>query len=232
MPERNKAFTLIELLVVVAIIAILAAMLLPALRNARESAKKAKCMSNLRQLHLACLAYSADNNEVMVPTLLWTDYLWHGDNGSPSGYSNKGPLPNPYFFNYNPSLLSVYQCPSNPYRLDRWWDSNYAYNFAFWTGYGTPKLSRFPNTSIVVLLSDAAIRSAGYAPPYVPGPAFSTYYYCYSPNEIAFQLHAGNTANFIFVDGHVESLTYNQAVDRNNNETIHWYAKNVPQTPW
>src|ERR1043166_6579684 len=99
--KTTKAFTLIELLVVVAIIAILAAMLFPALRGARESAKKAKCMSNLRQLHLACLAYSSDNNEVMVPALLWTSYLWHGT-GNVADFNNKGPLPNPYWFNSDP----------------------------------------------------------------------------------------------------------------------------------
>lgn len=74
-PQRDQGFTLIELLVVIAIIAILAGLLLPTLAKAKEKGQRAKCLSNLRQIHVACTVYGMDNREVLIPALYGTTQI-------------------------------------------------------------------------------------------------------------------------------------------------------------
>lgn len=70
---QRRGFTLIELLVVISIIAILIALLLPAVQSAREAARRAQCLNNLKQLALASLNYESANGTFPPSSYDFTD---------------------------------------------------------------------------------------------------------------------------------------------------------------
>lgn len=75
MSRPKYGFTLIELLVVIAIIAILTAILFPVFSQARESARKTECLSNVMQIGHGLVMYTQDYDETIVPWLQPTGYV-------------------------------------------------------------------------------------------------------------------------------------------------------------
>jgi prepilin-type N-terminal cleavage/methylation domain-containing protein/prepilin-type processing-associated H-X9-DG protein len=71
--RTRTGFTLIELLVVIAIIAILAAILFPVFAKAREKARQSSCLSNLKQIDLAYMAYAQDYDGMAPDNLMGRD---------------------------------------------------------------------------------------------------------------------------------------------------------------
>jgi prepilin-type N-terminal cleavage/methylation domain-containing protein/prepilin-type processing-associated H-X9-DG protein len=113
--ERRHGFTLIELLVVIAIIAILAAILFPVFAQAREKARQATCLSNMKQIGLASNMYVQDYDETF-PGHNWQ--ISEGDFKMPDGRIYRGHVGWPLLFYPYIKNLGVYVCPSddNPRR--------------------------------------------------------------------------------------------------------------------
>lgn len=106
-PAKGRGFTLVELLVVIAIIALLVAALIPALGKAREAARRTVCASQLRQLNLAGMMYT-DDNETVFP--------YHGSGQACWAHTMavRQSFRKDYLNDFNP----LFYCPSANYRYN------------------------------------------------------------------------------------------------------------------
>lgn len=207
MQKTIKNFTLIELLVVIAIIAILAGMLLPALNNARERSRSARCQANLKSMSTYCILYS-DDYDGYIPNHGYS----YRKNGS-ADYWWQTYLIKEYFGKENRALTV---CPSAKPILDAdakdrgssWLGVNYGMNNHAVLGdhtayYDLPKNRKL---SQMELPSGGAMMVENYGSGYWK-PELQTWTTGDSKNDganNAFFVH-NKTANVAFLDGHIEN---------------------------
>ena len=215
--NTRRAFTLIELLVVIAIIAILAAILFPVFARAREKARQASCLSNIKQVMLGVLMYAGDND---------------GQYPSRKGDPNFG---TPYV--YLPAQVAPYikneqimWCPTSkggwaaygirqPYYAHAWdlWGSGYS---------GTDETFRRPSET--VYLNESWTCRPGYKMPWAQywmvadpwGPRHCTPQTLPAPTV---NLPHNGGSNFAFADGHAKWLPWGKF-----DTWFKWIALNHP----
>jgi prepilin-type N-terminal cleavage/methylation domain-containing protein/prepilin-type processing-associated H-X9-DG protein len=114
--KPRNAFTLVELLVVIGIIAILISILFPVIARARESANRVTCLSNLRQLTIATLAYVGENKQRLPEAC--------PSNSTDSGYSPRATGQAPWSALPSGYGQGAYVLPCVAELLARWCGSN------------------------------------------------------------------------------------------------------------
>lgn len=213
----HSAFTLVELLLIVSIIAILTAILLPALSKAKDTALDVKCKGNLKQIGLAALAYTEDNDDWSILASMVHEGV------------NCHSYQMLWLLGYIPEKSAVFNCPSEPLAdsdlLFKWEDNrnSYGYNFstfgyADWSTNYPPRrireISKFGNNSNLIYFADstpnAYVPGSNYfseciSPPYLYPNDGNTQQYCvYTRHK------EKKAANSFFLDGHADSLDWKQ----------------------
>lgn len=224
----RRAFSLVELLTVIGIISVLMGLLMPTMGKARESARRAMCASNLRQLHVASMAYATDNRGYLPPAhynfITKNLHRWHG---------TRGTLSQSFDFSGSPlrkylQVSAIKQCPSFEPSAEGFEGSagGYGYNNRYLGSSGDSasgsmsilkkeanylnvpaKISMIASPGQTVMFADAAMAETGMIEySFIEAPLDSYG----NPTSPSIHFRHGRFANAIWADGHVtaEGMTW------------------------
>ena len=213
-----KKFTLIELLVVVAIIALLAALLLPALQKARETAKKASCMGNIRQVALANEQYRGDYNGYYTiqeissapRRIFWPEYFQMAKYIGSAKVLKEGEDP----------VSPVFYCTSRT-RVPLLTRPHYGMNGNYSTKYN----KEFRNPSSLYFFVEVATNGGEYDGTGACKVQGNVVYPTeVVPGVVNYQIWAlhNSTGNVAYADGHAAAILYTQFMaDRSKRDTTY-----------
>ena len=217
MKKSLSRFTLIELLVVIGIIAILAGLLMPAISKARGKAKQSACANNLRQLGMSMFQYAIDY-EGRYPGM-WDNTQGNGQAGGWMYYSN---FPNEGLNSFDPSkgsifdyakLKKIFRCPMQPVEQG----NDYSINALLGETSSGPGFrssvicENVKATSKTFLLVEEDSNDNFSADDAYLAPA----------GNLTSDRHEGSS-NYLFCDGHVQSLRPEMALYPNSDGEYHY----------
>lgn len=194
--RTRRGFTLIEMLVVIAILGLLMALIMPSLSRAQQAARRIACASNLRQVGQAATMWSADNRGHLV--------IGHDLHGAMTGSVNMS-----YFIYLRPYLgyephragmpvAEIFISPGNRQRTRSYMMN--AETIDRRPGRGTPRRT--------YQLSDISAPSSlmYFGPSVNDRTNWIDTFNAQSIANVPENWFGNGTANFLFVDGHVESI--------------------------